>query len=888
MFDPSTGFPSNRISGLSFDKAGKLWVLSFEGHLCRFEDEDFHCDLLKTEDCGAPYLIAGGGEGTWITTAGGTLFMLKDDIVKKRIRTEIRISGLFEDHSGRLWAWQSGGGLFILKESGFHPIKFEKGEIQTIYEDRNRNIWIGTTTRGLYRASYDSKTLTVNPISIPIPYVFSFFEDREGSLWVGSLSEGLFQLRDGAAVVYDRKNGLSDENSFPLYAAGDRLFVGTTTAGLNILEEKKAKLETFDGLVPQDSVPMSITGDRRGSIFIGVENHGLVINEGNKNKLLPVSRYPFLRSISGVIRDKSGDLWIATWGKGVFKGKEDVFSDMSKKIGLDNLHTSSILRDDSDRIWVSTDNGIIVYDGKSSRSYDEKNGLADNMVYSLFNDSKNRIWALTRNGITIFSKNKLSTISKEEGMPFNTVYCAVEDERGNFWISSNHGIILIKQDAIRSLLKGEIKKLSPTIITSDDGLKSIEFNGGSMNCCTKTEDGRIWFPSIKGVVSVDPSNIPKSTIPPTVKLESVDADEKEYDLSKKRVVFPPGTSHIHITYSALSYVSPSSVKFRYRLQGFDRSWINGGNSRRASYTNIAPGSYIFSVIAAGREGIWNERSETIELIVKPFFYQSPYFYLLIGISITFMVYAFFRWRVNEVRNRERILRAMVAEKTSELREASLSDPLTGLRNRRFYQDMVKPELNRIVRKFRRTPPNRRDPNNTTIGIFLLDIDFFKSVNDTYGHDVGDMFLKNVASTLKKSVRIDDVIVRWGGEEFLIVLKNSSPDFLSTFAKKLKDRIAASEVPISEKETISRTVSIGFAPYPFYPEDPEKVPLEDVAKLADMGLYHAKINGRNMVVNVNPGRNLPGGSIMEHSKTLDEAEKLGYIKINMTESSESKQ
>ncbi len=311
------------------------------------------------------------------------------------------------------------------------------------------------------------------------------------------------------------------------------------------------------------------------------------------------------------------------------------------------------------------------------------------------------------------------------------------------------------------------------------------------------------------------------------------------------------------------------MRFRYRLEGLDEGWRDAETRRVAPFTHLPPGTYTFQVVAASADGVWGAEPATYRFEVRPAFHQTPLFYLLVAGILLLLGGAVSGLRVRQLRVRERDLVEAVDLRTSELRrmteelkELSLRDPLTGLRNRRYLFETVGglvEELDRHRRMVLAGAIDRRSgPSQEAMGLILVDIDFFKEVNDTWGHDAGDEVLQQISEVLEGCVRAGDMVVRWGGEEFLLVLSRTQASRLPEFAERVRSRVAGAPFLITGGQKLRRTCSIGYASYPFYLDCPEckDFSLEQVISAADLGLYRAKRQGRNRAVLVAPGPRVP--------------------------------
>jgi len=363
---------------------------------------------------------------------------------------------------------------------------------------------------------------------------------------------------------------------------------------------------------------------------------------------------------------------------------------------------------------------------------------------------------------------------------------------------------------------------------------------------------------------VDPATALLAKPQPTVTIESALADDREADRFQP-VVLAPGTWRLAIGYTAPYFVAPDKVRFRYRLEG--QEWSRPTTNREASYTNLPPGRYRFEVIATNGQGDWNEHGANLGFVVQPFFWQTRWFHAAVVLSVLLLVASFLWVRERQHRQRERELEVLVDARTRELRrmaeehkELSLRDALTSLRNRRFLHETVTPLVGAISRQHSCAGDPRRNARKPTradrLGLALVDIDHFKWVNDTHGHDAGDAVLRQFGDLLVDTARGQDVVVRWGGEEFLVVLLGADEEGLRAFGERFRTRVDAMEFHLPSGSVVHRSCSVGLVGCPFYDASTPGLDLDQMVNLADLGLYHAKRSGRNRSVLVKPAQRAP--------------------------------
>jgi diguanylate cyclase (GGDEF)-like protein len=283
--------------------------------------------------------------------------------------------------------------------------------------------------------------------------------------------------------------------------------------------------------------------------------------------------------------------------------------------------------------------------------------------------------------------------------------------------------------------------------------------------------------------------------------------------------------------------------YRHRLEGLDRGWtILGATQHSLTYSRLPPGRYTLRVGVMNRDGSWSRRELRLPVTVMPAFYQTMSFRALMLILGAALLYGVYRLRVRQLRARARTLEQLVASRTrqledayAEIQEASLTDPLTRLRNRRFLEQTIGADLELAA----------RGGVDRDLVILMIDLDHFKSVNDEYGHAAGDAVLVALAELLLRTLRNSDTVVRWGGEEFLIVVRFVDRKHAPEVAEKVRSAVEAHPFLLPDGTVIRRTCSIGFAAWPFSPDAPRALSWERVVDLADAALYRSKHNGRNM-------------------------------------------
>lgn len=322
-------------------------------------------------------------------------------------------------------------------------------------------------------------------------------------------------------------------------------------------------------------------------------------------------------------------------------------------------------------------------------------------------------------------------------------------------------------------------------------------------------------------------------------IEQVIADDKTIDFGEK-IELAPGKQRIEFHYAVSGLVAPEkSQQFKYKLEGYDNDWIDAGARRVAYYTRVPAGQYRFRVLACDKDGTCSESGASINFIIRPYFYQTYWFYAACAVCFALIGAAAFRLRVRQMRARERKLVQLVLERTRQLEEAnqnlqrlSYLDGLTGISNRRQFEEILGVEWRRACR------------SSVPLSLIMIDIDYFKSYNDTYGHQRGDDCLKRVAEALNDSLkRAGDMVARYGGEEFAVILPEVNAKEAAEMAEILRECVEALEIPHETPSGCVLTISVGVATV--YPE--KDMSVISLLSSADQALYRAKYEGRNQVL-----------------------------------------
>jgi len=719
VFDSANtpGFGSDEIYSLYESRSGTLWIGSVDGGLIRLQDG---VATTYTERDGLPnrWVTSIHGDlkrNVWINTAGGGValfagtklealptyhgkavrefflqardgsmwFRCRQDVV--RFATDGSISTLhstkptvFLVHEAR------DGSVWIAFRDQYRLVRYYKGVFTDVplpslgrrkltdelllysfdmAEDADGELLLRTPA-GLSRI-VNGRLSPPNPLPLPgdageLLKVRSLFVDREGNIWLGTVGMGLIRLRRAPLTAYGKDEGLSDSNFSSVFQDREgRIWLGGDL------------LYWFDGhrfhLVPGVANVLAIAQTRDGDLWFGAYG-GLYRLRSGVLSHFSVSA----PAVKVIFQDREGTLWIGALTEdrpgGLYRFREGKLEQIP---GISDVR--AIVEERNGGLWLGGLAGLMYRRGSKTVTYDQKQGLSSNSVYDIHQDSSGTLWIATYGGgLNRFRDGRFKAITTKDGLPDNLLLGLFEDGEGNLWFSSNQSVFRLSLKDLNDFADGRISFVSPASYGTAEGMRSTESNGGSP-AGWKTRDGRIWFPTLRGVVAIDPTA--GDRLPPPVMVEEARANQ--WALARNgRTSVPPGNNTFDFRFTALSFSAPEKLHFKYRLEPFDKVWVNAGTHRTAHYTNMNPGEYSFHVLAVNDYGIWSEQEASVRFVLEPYFYQTNWFRALCAVLVLALVWAIYQSRVRQLRHEFALtLDARVGERIRIARD--LHDTLLG-------------------------------------------------------------------------------------------------------------------------------------------------------------------------------------------------------------------
>jgi len=668
------GLSSNIIKTLCMGRDGSLWIGTWGGGLNRLKEGRF--TAYTTNDGLLSNVITSicesGNGGIWIASVDAGLCHLKDGVFKnyttKDGLSNTTLKAVCEDKDGALWIGTDSAGLIRFKEGRFTDFTIKDGlsnkHIAALLQDKEGSLWIAT--QGGVSVLREGKFSTFGlDNGLANELATSLYEDLEGSIWVGTRGGGLSRLKGGKFTVYTARDGLSDDRAGCVYQ--DRqgaIWIGTYHRGLSRFQNGSFTNYTSDNGLFGTSV-FAIHEDKRGNIWIGTDDglnclaNGRFTYYGTKDGLSN-------NVVQAISESVDGTLWFGTWGGGLNRFRDGRFTSIRAAEGLPNDFIMTLFEDSGGALWIGTEGGGLscLKNGRLT-TYTTANGLSSDVVSFIYEDNTGVLWIGTQGGgINRFKNGVFSSITSSKGLFNNTVHAILEDATGDFWISCNQGIYRVSKEQLNDFADGRIKSVSIVSFGTSDGMRASECNSSDPPAL-RDREGKFWFPTIKGIVVIDPLHFPVNATPPPIVIEQALVDGKPVGL-RGNVELPAGGVRLELQYAGLSYIAPERVRFKYRVEGFDKDWVEAGGARAAQYTNLPPGAHTFRVIACNNDGVWNESGASFSFYVPPLFYQTTWFWALCALTLLAAAFVAHRLRVAQLRAHERALTRRVDERTREL------------------------------------------------------------------------------------------------------------------------------------------------------------------------------------------------------------------------------
>jgi diguanylate cyclase (GGDEF)-like protein len=895
------GLAGNYIMDLEMDRDGGIWVASQQGlnvirsgrlSACPFED-GFVRDIA----------FSPGDSTLWVLTANH-VFTVRNGVAARcdEFSDASRLRGLAGSGSGMVFF--SPDAVFLMKNG--HVQKYPCPEPVNFVKETGGHLFVGCQG-GLFILNPFGEFKKYSGLPESMSNVSDILFDSQNNLWIASRS-GVFykNLRSGEVTVFNTANGLVyDRTTKLLLDRENNMFIGSEF-GLSQLSR-----HMFRMYGPEDGLPSTQIWDileNDGGMLLACDDGIAELRDGRIHAFA-VNRQLKNRSIRAIVRlDAKRFLLGCREGEILEWDGGDRLRSLTS--GVNTLYA---IRDSGGMVWFATDRGLLEFDGRDFRWF--RQGLNDPIIWDVAELEPGALLVGSRRGLQLFRggafvpsewerlvgrviindirvvsprevlvasemsgvfwirEGRLTRLTQDRGLLHNDVWSVLRDDSGNVWMNTTRALERYGRDA------------SFAYFNSKTGLFGDE---GCIHAAMKAANGDLYFGIVPGLVEYTYSPSSASARRPMLVIQDplVNGSPRKLSISGS---LPYRQNNIEFRFICPTTSLESPPAYKTRLYPFDSGWSLPGRNTSVRYTNLPPGTYTFTVLAniGGGENEWFGAEKLVIFTIDRPFYKRWWFRALESMIALGLLVAIVNVRVHVLKKQKKRLEEIVeartneiAEKNRELALLSITDPLTGLKNRRFLDATIREDMSIIQRELHNVRSGKKpyDEKAATLGIFMLDVDHFKKVNDLHGHEAGDFVIIEIARRLQAMMRQSDTVVRWGGEEFLIITRQSGQGDAVQLAERIRQSIEQAAFHVPSGNRIKKTVSLGFCHYPFLSGNEEKLNWQQVVALADNALYLAKQNGRNLVVGIKPGPAPFVGNGQELLANLAAAVKNGYLEV----------
>ena len=901
IFTTREGLAGNYITDLELDRDGDVWVASQEGlnriHGGRISSWPLADNFIRAISCSA------GDPTLWVLTANA-LFKIRDGITTRvdLFRDPARLSGMAATGSGMVFY----GPDSVFRRQNGHLQELASPDRINFVKETGGHLFVGCRG-GLFILNPFGEFKKYSGLPATMSDIRDILFDVQKNIWIASRN-GVFykNLQTGVSTVFNMANGLIyDRASKLLLDRENNIFIGSEF-GISQLSR-----HLFRMYGTEDGLPSTMVWDMletAGGILLACDDGIAELRNGAIHPFA-VNRQLKNHSIRAIVAMAGGIYLLGCRDGEIYEwdGRDRLRSLTS---GVNVLYA---IRDSGGSAWFATDRGLLNYDGRDFRWFRE--GLNDPIVWDVAELEKGTllvgtrrgmqmfrggkfvpsIWenlvgrlsvndirvvsprevlvALERNGLIWLRGDTMTRLDQAQGLLSNDLWSVLRDDNGVIWMNSTSGLERFGRDG------------AFTHFNKQTGLFGDE---GCIHSALKAHDGNLYFGVVPGLVeySFFKEEAPVPTPVLVVRDPRVNGSLRPLPFSSP---LPHGQNTIEFRFICPTTSRERSPLYKTRLFPFDRDWSAPSRNNSVRYTNLPPATYTFSVLAnnGGGESQWFGGSRRIIFTIASPFWMRGWFIALEALFGIGLVLLLIKLRVRVLEKQKKKLEGIVlartneiAEKNRELALLSITDPLTGLKNRRFLDETIREDISIIQRELHNVRSGKKpfDDKAAALGVFMLDVDHFKRVNDLHGHEAGDAVIVEIASRLLAMMRQSDTVVRWGGEEFMIITRQSSQADALQLAERIRQGIERADFHIAGGQRFKKTVSIGFCHYPFLCREEEMLNWQQVVSMADNALYLAKHNGRNLVIGIRPGLEPFPGSGQELLADLAAAVRHGHLQL----------
>lgn len=721
------GLGESNVSSLFLDKTGNIWFGHVNGRISKYNTNGSitQIDFSKIETTNKIITFFEDKSGLiWAGTMGaGVISILNDSVIAQYAEKDDlgnHITSITQDIEGNLWFATAGFGVKIFRNGKFESFKadgYANSLIYSILIDK-KEIWLGTYNRGVIQYNLENKKITNYRSGLKVDWITSMIKDYSGTLWVGTwgggiaylptpkesetLQTGQTSIESNSFSTFSVREGISDNKIWCLLEDREQnLWIGTNEGGVSYYKGKQfSTLSIEHGLVTEQV--NAITQDKNLKYWIGT-NQGISIYDQKTKAVKSFDKNNLLKQyrIEAITPDYEGNMWIGTWGGGVYRYNMNSGSirQYSTDQYIDN-NVSAVLCDRDGNIWIGSTRGVFVFNKQSNsfKNYQDINGLSGNNVTDIYQDSnKGRIWIGVKegNGITVYEKGTFNILGIKDGLRHKSPVVITEDQNNNIWIGTEGGGLYKYDDKKFINIKkrdGLLSNLIKSIVVDDknniwvgtnfglscydqenkkfknygkaEGFLGIEAKSGA---AYKDQNGDLWFGSTKGVTKFNTS-FHKKQAKPVVHLKRMMVNLKERPLVPY-LELSHDEDNIQFFYTGIYFSNPEGLRYSYILEGLkNAAWSQPDNKSYVTFPVLPYGEYCLKVKAITNQGVESEKTASYSFIINPPFYLTKWFIISSILFLILSTYLYIKWRTRKLQADKKLLEKKVAERTSELKK----------------------------------------------------------------------------------------------------------------------------------------------------------------------------------------------------------------------------
>ena len=536
--------------------------------------------------------------------------------------------------------------------------------ISELYVDRHNSLYVGTYDQGIYRIQGDDVDHFGSNDGLSSDSVNAFCEDSEGNMWVAT-SRGVDSFRDLKVVSFSAREGLAGKAASPVLSSRDgTVWIGNEVALNYVSHGKIGSIRPEQGLPGQRIT--SLFEDRDSRLWIGTDR-GLFTYKQEKFRPIRKPDNSAIELVLSITQDAAGNVWAESFGdrKELIRIED---GRVRAELPAPEVPSASVLAADPEGggLWLGLLNGDLARYQDGRIQLFQFQGHKPGVITQMIATPDGSVMGATPSGVIGLRRGKTQILDARNGLPCNSIYGLVFDAQNNLWLYTQCGLVELADQDLKSWWENPDARVNVRVL---DGFDGVQPSAATFQpAAARTADGRLWFVNDSILQVVDPGHLPRNPTPPPVHVEGVVADRKRYS-PDDGLRLPPLTRDLEIDYSALSFVNPAKVRFRYMLEGHDRGWQEPGTRRQAFYTDLRPGNYRFRVIACNNDGVWNEAGATLDFSVVPAWYQANWFRAICVTLFLALLWAAYQLRVRHLHKQfDMTLEARVGERTRIARD----------------------------------------------------------------------------------------------------------------------------------------------------------------------------------------------------------------------------